>query len=159
MYGTVRAPDNRAGAKLADARLAEFISAIESGRDPEPAGVRNGPTVAEVAEAWQEANRPHQDRRSGDWIGWSPKTAKTMADNFRCYLLPVLGRRRAQQVGGVEIDRLYQRLLVERNTCRRLWSCVATGSYGRCSTGLSARSWCPPTQRWRPIPRGSSLGR
>ncbi len=115
VYGTVRAPDNRAGAKLADARLAELISAIESGRDPEPAGVRNGPTVAEVAEAWQEANRPHQDRRSGDWIGWSPKTAKTVADNFRCYLLASLGRRRAQQVSGVELDRLYQRLLVERN--------------------------------------------
>ena len=114
LYETVNAPNNRAGAKLADARLAELIAAVESGRAPEPSGGRSGPTVAELAAAWQEAHRPHQDRRSGDWLGWSPKTAKTVDDNFRCYLLGVLGRRTVAQVTGVELDRLYRSLLVDR---------------------------------------------
>jgi hypothetical protein len=35
IYETVRAPGNRAGAKVADARLAELIAAVESGRYPE----------------------------------------------------------------------------------------------------------------------------
>jgi hypothetical protein len=81
LYETVNAPDNRAGAKLADARLAELIAAVESGRAPEPSGGRSEPTVAELAAAWQEVHRPHQDRRSGDWLGWSPKTAKTVGTN------------------------------------------------------------------------------
>jgi len=113
LYETVNAPDNRAGAKLADARLAELIAAVESGREPQPSGSQKGPTVADLAAAWQEANRPHRDRRSGDWLGWSPKTAKTVEDNFRCYLLAVLGRRPAGKVTGVELDRLYRSLLVD----------------------------------------------
>lgn len=60
MYEIVQAPANRAGAKAADARLAELIAAVESGRDPSPAGERTGPTVAEVAAAWQEAHRPQR---------------------------------------------------------------------------------------------------
>ncbi len=100
VYETVRAPDNRAGAKLADARLAELIAAVESGREPEPVNSRRGLTVAELATVWQEANRSRRDRRSGDWLGWSPKTAKTIEDNFRSYVLPVIGRRRVDQVNG-----------------------------------------------------------
>ena len=38
---TVHAPNNRAGAKAADARLAELIAAVENGRTPEPANVKN----------------------------------------------------------------------------------------------------------------------
>ncbi len=108
---TVRAPKNRAGAKLADARLAELISAVESGRyldHQEKPG--HGPTVGEIAQAWQEANRPRQDRRSGDWLGWSPKTAKTVADNFRHHILPVIGTWNASNVTGVHLDRLYRKL-------------------------------------------------
>lgn len=32
VYATVKAPNNRAGAKLADAKLAEMISAVEAGQ-------------------------------------------------------------------------------------------------------------------------------
>ncbi|MDA8379719.1 MAG: site-specific integrase [Actinomycetota bacterium] len=111
IYETVRGSDNRAGAKLADARLAELIAAVESGRVPEPhEETRRGPSVAEIAAAWQEANRPRKDRRSGDWVGWSPKTAKTVADNFRCYILPAIGGWDAGLVTGLHLDRLYRRL-------------------------------------------------
>lgn len=111
VYETVRAPNNRAGTKLADARLAELIATVESGRysdrREEP---RRGPSVADLSEAWQDANRPRQDPRSGDWIGWSPKTAKTIADNFRLHILPAVGTWNADQVSGVHLDRLYRRL-------------------------------------------------
>jgi integrase len=111
IYETVPAANTRAGAKLADVRLAELIVAVESGRYSEqrekPGG---GPSVAEVAEAWQEANRPRQDRRSGDWLGWSPKTAKTVADNFRLHILPAIGTWNADRVSGVHLDRLYRTL-------------------------------------------------
>jgi hypothetical protein len=98
---------------LADARLAELIAAAEAGGAPEPVA-RRGPTVSDLASLWQEANRPHCDRRSGDWMGWSPKTAKTVEDSFRSYLLDTVGRRRANDITGLELDRLYARLLVER---------------------------------------------
>jgi integrase len=111
VYETVRSPNNRAGAKLADARLAELIAAVESGRYPDRREApRRGPSVADVAEAWQDANRPRQGPRSGDWIGWSPKTAKTIADNFRLHILPAVGTWNADQVSGVQLDRLYRRL-------------------------------------------------
>ena len=105
------APRRRAGAKLADARLAELISAVESGRYPQQRADRGpGPTVGDIAAAWQEANRPRQDRRSGDWLGWSPKTAKTVADNFRLHILPAIGAWNADKVTGVHLDRLYRNL-------------------------------------------------
>jgi integrase len=111
IYETVPAANNRAGAKLADARLAELIAAVESGRYPDARDTPGrGPSVAEIAAAWQEANRPRQDPRSGDWIGWSPKTAKTVADNFRHHILPVIGPWHAEQVSGVHLDRLYRSL-------------------------------------------------
>jgi hypothetical protein len=106
----VHAPNNRAGAKLADARLAELIAAVESGREPRPPGGRSGPTVAALARLWQEANRPRRDGRTGRWTGWSPKTAKTTAENFRAYLFPDIGGRRAASVTAVQLDRLYQKL-------------------------------------------------
>ena len=110
IYETVNAPKNRVGAKLADARLAELIAAVESGRGVEPKRAGSEPTVTEIAAAWQEANRPRQDPRSSDWIGWSPKTAKTVADNFRCHILPVIGTWNADQVSGLHLDRLYRNL-------------------------------------------------
>lgn len=111
IYESVPAANNRAGAKLADARLAELIAAVESGRYPDQRDTPGrGPSVAEIAAAWQEANRPRQDPRSGDWIGWSPKTAKTVADNFRHHILPVIGPWHAEQVSGVHLDRLYRSL-------------------------------------------------
>jgi integrase len=111
IYETVAAPNNRAGAKLADARLAELVVAVESGQDAEPRGPRRGPLVNELAQAWQQSNRPRRDPRSGDWMGWSPKTAKTVRDNFRFHILPAIGRRHAADVTAVELDRLYERLL------------------------------------------------
>ncbi|MGH3628105.1 MAG: tyrosine-type recombinase/integrase [Sciscionella sp.] len=114
IYESVQAPNNRAGAKRADARLAELIAGVEAGDAPEPGGRRTGPTVAELAAAWQEVKRPHRDRRSGEWLGWSPKTAKTVEDNFRSYLLPMIGGYRAEQLTGVELDRVYRHLLSDR---------------------------------------------
>jgi integrase len=111
IYESVSGANNRAGAKLADARLAELIVAVESGRYPERRDVAaRGPSVAEIAAAWQEANRPRQDPRNGDWIGWSPKTAKTVADNFRHHILPVIGTWNVDRVSGVHLDRLYRSL-------------------------------------------------
>ncbi len=111
IYETVQAPDNRAGAKLADARLAELIVAVEQGRYPSESERTGGAkTVSDIAAAWQEANRPRQDSRSGDWIGWSPKTAKTVSDNFRLHLTPAIGTWPVDQVTGLQLDRLYRSL-------------------------------------------------
>jgi integrase len=111
IYDTVRAPNTRAGAKSADARLAAIISAVEEGREVESAnGRRNALPMASLAERWQKANRPRQNERTGDWIGWSPKTAKTHADNFRLYILPTLGERDATKVTGLQLDELYREL-------------------------------------------------
>lgn len=114
---TVHEANNRAGAKAADARLAELITAVENGRTPEPARRPkvNVLTVAVLAQRWQAANRPRQNERTGDWIGWSPKTAKTHADNFRNYILPTLGGRDAKEVTGLELDDLYALLETERS--------------------------------------------
>lgn len=114
---TVHAPNSRAGAKAADARLAELIAAVERGEPPEPARKPKPDdlTVAALAERWQSANRPRQNPRTGDWIGWSPKTAKTHADNFRRYILPTLGEREAKAVTGLELDDLYAQLETERS--------------------------------------------
>lgn len=115
VYETVHAPNNRAGAKLADARIAELIVAIGSGQLPAPLAEqpsRHGPTVADLARDWLEAHQPRQDRRSGDWIGWSPKTEVTVRDNFRLHILPVIGNYLADQVTGLHLDRLYRSLEV-----------------------------------------------
>jgi hypothetical protein len=109
----VRAPDTRAGAKKADARLAELIIAVEEGRAPSVRAPRsaNVLTMDELAERWMRANRPRQNSRTGQWIGWSPKTAKTHRVNFRTYILPKLvaanpalsadpGKTKAQQTVG-----------------------------------------------------------
>ena len=101
VFETLRVPNNRAGAKRADARLAELIVAVDAGRVPESdSQVGRGPTVVELATMWQEANRPRRDQR-GTWTDWSPKTAVTVADNFK-YLkgpdtrcLAILGHRPA----------------------------------------------------------------
>jgi integrase len=114
LYETVHAANNRAGTTQADARLAELIAAVESGQEPERGPGRGGISVAELAARWQEAHRPRRNARTGDWIGWSPKTAKTHADNFRDYILPTLGRREAGRVSGVQLDRLYAELEAER---------------------------------------------
>jgi len=115
IHETVHAPDNRAGSKLADARLAEIIAAVESGQDLDRRGPkRAGLNVAELAERWQQANRPRQNSRTGEWIGWSPKTAKTTADNMRLYILPKLGHRDAIAVSGIQLDDLYIHLEDDR---------------------------------------------
>lgn len=115
LYETVHGPGNRVGAKAADARLAELIAAVESGGAPASSEGPSGPTVAQLADRWQRANKPRLDERTGTWSGWSPKTAKTHADNFRLYLLPGLGRRRASSVSGADLDELYAHLADERD--------------------------------------------
>jgi integrase len=117
IYATVKAPSNRAGAKAADAKLAELITAVESGQTPEATpGQRrgNGMTVSDLATAWQEQNRPRRERRSGEWLGWSPKTAMTVGDNFRLHILPAIGAWSAERVTGLDLDRLYRRLEDEK---------------------------------------------
>jgi integrase len=117
VYETVKAPDNRAGAKLADARLAELVSAIEAGHDPEANHRRRstaGITVAALAERWEEANAPRQNARTGDWIGWSPKTAKTHRNNFEQYILPSIGRLSAWSITSLDLDDLYRELERDR---------------------------------------------
>ena len=115
IHETVRAPNNRAGAKQADARLAELIAAVERGEDiPRRRRQDDRVTFAEVAERWARAHRPRQNERTGEWIGWSPKTAKTHEDNFRLYLLPALGHLAADAVTGVRLDDLYFELEQER---------------------------------------------
>ena len=116
VYETVRAPNNRAGAKLADGRLAQLIAAVETGALADARVPPKVPalTVNELAQRWQEANRPRQNPRTGDWIGWSPSTAKTHADNFRLYILPTLGKRDVARVSGVDLDDLYAQLENER---------------------------------------------
>src|SRR5689334_23591424 len=107
VYETVKAPDTRAGAKLADARLAELISAIEAGRDPEANHRRRstaGITFSALAERWEEANAPRQNARTGDWIGWSPKTAKTHRHNFEQYILPSIGHLSATSITSLDLD-------------------------------------------------------
>jgi hypothetical protein len=43
-------------------------------------------------------------------MGWSPKTAKTVRDNFRLHILPIIGRRHAADVTALDLDRVYERL-------------------------------------------------
>lgn len=109
LHETVHAPNNRAGAKAADARLAHLITAVEEGRAPAPRVPRKAGvlTMRELAERWQKANRPRQNRRMGQWIGWSTKTAKTHADNFRSYILPNLGDSDVASITGLDLDDLY----------------------------------------------------
>ena len=71
LFETVRTPNNRMGAKAADARLAQHVAAVEEGRAP---AVRPSPkadvlTLRERAGRWQSANQPRQDQRTGQWIG------------------------------------------------------------------------------------------
>jgi integrase len=113
IYETVHAPNNRAGAKQADTRLAELLVEVASGRaapreQSDETSSRFGPTVADLARDWQAANQPRQAGRTGDWVGWSPKTAKTVSDNFRLHILPVMGSWLADQVTGLHLDRFYQ---------------------------------------------------
>ncbi len=112
IYETVRAPNNRAGAKEADARLAALIVEVESGeggsRHPRP---NRGTSVSHLAQMWQEANRPARDAKSGEWSGWSPKTAKTVGDDLRLYILPAIGTRPAASVSAIHLDQLYRNLL------------------------------------------------
>jgi integrase len=118
VFETLHAPNTRAGAKLADARLAELIVVVTSGRAPLPGSEdqqasRRGPTVADLARDWQEAFQPRQDKRTGDWLGWSPKTAVTVRDNFRLHILPAIGNYLADQVTGVHLDHLYRSLEIK----------------------------------------------
>jgi integrase len=112
----VRAPDTRAGAKKADARLAELIVAVEDGRPPAARAPRKADvlTMGELAERWMRANQPRQNRRTGQWIGWSPKTAKTHGDNFRTYILPKLGDHDVAAITGLDLDDLYSALETDR---------------------------------------------
>jgi len=108
IHETIKAPNNRAGAKEADARLAAIITAVEEGTELKSAPARRGGmTVEELAERWQQTNRPRRNDRTGEWIGWSPKTAKTHADNFRSYILPTLGDRDTASITGLQLDDLY----------------------------------------------------
>jgi hypothetical protein len=67
---------------------------VFAGQDPSPGRrAQNGMSVTELAERWETANRSRQNQRTGDWIGWSPRTAKINRDNFVGYILPVLGDR------------------------------------------------------------------
>jgi integrase len=112
LHETVHAPNNRAGAKAADARLAQLIVAVEEGRAPAARAPRKADVLRmrELAERWQRANRPRQNRRTGQWIGWSPKTAKTHLDNFRAYILPTLGDHDVAGITGLDLDDLYSTL-------------------------------------------------
>ena len=67
-------------------------------------------TIRELAERWMRANQPRQNRRTGQWIGWSPKTAKTHGDNLRTYILPKLGNDDVAAITGLDLDDLYSAL-------------------------------------------------
>lgn len=115
VHETVRAPNTRAGAKAADARLAELIVDVEQGRRPAARVVRpNLLTMNELAERWMLANQPRQNARTGQWIGWPPKTAKTHRDNFRSYILLTLGDRDGATITGLDLDDLYAELENDR---------------------------------------------
>jgi integrase len=112
LFETVRTPNNRMGAKAADARLAQLVAAVEEGRAPaaRPSPKADVLTLRALAARWQSANRPRQNQRTGQWIGWSPKTAKTHADNFRAYILPTLGNHDVAGITGLDLDELYSML-------------------------------------------------
>jgi hypothetical protein len=112
LFETVRTPNNRMGAKAADARLAQLVAAVEEGRAPaaRPSPNADVLTLRALAARWQSANRPRQNQRTGQWIGWSPKTAKTHADNFRAYILPTLGNHDVAGITGLDLDELYSML-------------------------------------------------
>jgi integrase len=120
IYETIHGADNRAGAKAADARLAELIAAVESGEafaghaEASRAEQRQVVRVEDLASAWQKAHRPRPARGDGEWLGWSPKTAMTVADNFRSYILPTIGTRPADRVSGLDLDHLYDALYDDR---------------------------------------------
>ena len=142
--------EQRMGAKAADARLAQLIAAVEEGRAPaaRPSPNADVLTLRELAARWQRANRRRQNQRAGQWIGWSPKTAKTHADNFRAYILPTLGDHDVAGITGLELDELYSVLENELGCRPRSWR-DATVRCVRCSRGRCARSSWLRTPRCR----------
>jgi hypothetical protein len=90
----------------------QLVAAVEEGRAPaaRPSPNADVLTFRELAARWQRANRPRQNQRTGQWIGWSPKTAKTHADNFRAYILPTLGDHDVAGITGLDLDELYSML-------------------------------------------------
>ena len=112
VHETVHLPNNRPGANKADPRLAELIVAVEEDRLPAARAPRKADvlTMGEPAERWMRANQPRQNRRTGQWIGWSPTTAKTHGDNFRTYILPRLGDHDVASITGLDLDDLYSAL-------------------------------------------------
>ena len=146
LYETVKAPNNRAGAKAADARLAEMVAAVESGERPSPkspARARpSGMTVTELADRWEAAHRPRQNERTGQWIGWSPKTHR---DKFRRYILPTIGDHLADGVTGIDLDDFYRQLEDESGLSPSS-SAPSDGSLAAASTTIGRAARHP--QRW-----------
>jgi integrase len=110
---TLRAPNNRAGAKLADARLAELIVAVESGQEVRPKTRSDALTVAELAGRWQRAHRPEHTKTG--WVGkWGPGTAVNVDADLKRNLLPYVGGHLANRLTALHLDDLYARLRDER---------------------------------------------
>jgi integrase len=111
---TVRAPDNRAGAKAADAELAKMILQVERGETLP----RSGVTVGELLERWVEHRRPSCEERS-------PGQPDATLARMRNHIIPKIGKIRLEKLRPVDIDQMYSKWRADgmaESTVRRLHS-------------------------------------
>lgn len=111
---TVRAPNNRAGAKLADAELAEMISKVEKGQALPSSGV----TVGQLCERWVEHRRPAWEERS-------PGQPDATLARIRNHIIPKIGEIRIEKLRPLDIDHMYSKWRAEgmaEATVKRLHS-------------------------------------
>jgi integrase len=116
IHKTVRAPNNRAGAKLADAELAKMIVTVERGE----AMPRSGLTVAALLERWVEHRRPSWEERS-------PGQPDATLARIRNHIIPKIGKIRLEKLRPVDIDQMYSKWRADgmaEATVRRLHSIV-----------------------------------
>jgi integrase len=98
VHRTVRAPNNRAGAKLADAELAKMIVEVETGRALPSSGV----TVGQLLERWVDHRRPGWEER------FPGQPDATLARIHR-HITPHVGDLPIEKLRPVDIDGLYRR--------------------------------------------------
>jgi integrase len=90
----------------AEKKLAELISAAESGNAVDPSKA----TLGEFLDRWQR-----------DWaaINVSPKTAERYGDLIRCHVRPCLGAAKLQKLKPIHFAELYAKLLREGRMVRK----------------------------------------
>jgi hypothetical protein len=93
--------------------LAELIAAVESGEafaghaEASRTEQRQVVGVEDLAPLGRRRTVPARPAGTASGSVGHPKTAMTVADNFRFHILPTIGTRPADRVSGLDLDHLY----------------------------------------------------